>query len=130
MVKDEDSSQKSSVQSIMYQIFVYDHLKASGIPSSSCCLEDQIGILPNKKYMMLSIFIQAFHKIPVLCLSCQSLFYSKNILFYIIFKVFFVLCLHDLILLRFIVYFLSMLACEYCFVYSSLSMALFLCDTQ
>ena len=36
---------------MMHRVFGYVCLKVSGILSSICCLDGQIGILPNEKYI-------------------------------------------------------------------------------
>ena len=49
-MKSEDG-QKSSVQSMMHRVFGYACLKVSGILSSICYIDGQIGRLPNAKYI-------------------------------------------------------------------------------
>ena len=51
MESEEGLWQKSSVQSMMHRVFGYICLKVSGMLSFICCLDGQIGILPNEKYI-------------------------------------------------------------------------------
>ena len=51
MESEEGLWQKSSVQSMMHRVFGYICLNVSGMLSFICCLDGQIGILPNEKYI-------------------------------------------------------------------------------
>ena len=60
MESEEGLWQKSSVQSIMHRVFGYVCFKVSGILSFNCCLDGQIGILPNEKYIKF-IHVMMYH---------------------------------------------------------------------